>query len=38
MEMPVIFVWLVYHNTALVGLELEVADAVKVHIHVFRDL
>ena len=33
MEMKVIIIWFVNHNVTLVRLELEVADAVKVHVH-----
>ena len=33
MEMKVIIVWFVYHDVSFVGLKLEVANAVKVHVH-----
>ena len=33
MEVPVILVWFIYHDVSFVGLKLEVADAVKVHVH-----
>ena len=31
--MPVIIVRLIYHDVSFVGLELEVADAVEIHVH-----